>query len=162
MVRKKKNDQAQLGTEQLSLFDIIREQQKKKAPGQDILEAGSLNVSLRLREELSKGLKQCTYSRYEVAARMSELIGGEISKSQLDSWTAESKDAHRFPAEYLAAFCAATGYKQPLRMMAELVQCYLLESEEALLAELGKINQLRKDLGKKEKAVMELLETMRG
>jgi len=162
MARKRKNDQAlPEGAQQMSLFDVIKEQQRKKASGHDVLEAGSMNISLRLREELSKGLKQCSYSRYEVAARMSELTGVEISKSQLDSWTAESKEAHRFPAEYLPAFVAATGHKEPLRLMAQMVQCYLLESEEALMAELGKIDQLKKDLSRKEKAVRELLEMMR-
>lgn len=92
---------------------------------------------------------------------MSELLGVEVSKSQLDSWTAESKDAHRFPAEYLPAFCAATGYKEPLRLMARLVSCYLLESEEALLAELGRIDQIKRDLTKKERAVRDFLDNMR-
>lgn len=159
MARKRKTDATPIGAQQLSIFDVIKEQQKK-APG--VVETGSMNIAARLREELSRGLKQCSCSRYEVASRMSEALGVEVTKSQLDSWTAESKEAHRFPAEYLPAFCAVTGYKEPLRMMAELVQCYLMESEEALLSELGKIDQLKKDLAKKEKAVRELLDTMRG
>lgn len=156
MARNRKTSPATVaGVQQLSIFDVIREQHKK-APG--IVEAGSMNIANRLREELSRGLKQANnLSRYEVAAKMSELVGVEISKSQLDSWTAESKEAHRFPAEYLPAFCAATGYKQPLRMMAEMIQCYLLESEEALLAELGKIDQEKRELTRKEKAIREFL-----
>lgn len=158
MARKKKDQARSENMEQLSLFDVIKEQQKA---GRDVMmEAGSMNISTRLREELSKGLRQCRCSRYEVAARMSEVTGCEISKSQLDSWTAESKESHRFPAEYLPAFCAVTGYKEPLRMMATLIQCYLLESEEALLSELGRIDQAKRDLSKKEKAIREFLKSI--
>lgn len=139
---------------QLSLFDYIKEgeAQKNMEP-----QPGSFNISNQLRAELSEGLRQSGLSRYEVAARMSELVGLEITKSQLDSWTAESKEYHRFPAEYLPAFCMVTGYKEPLRSMARIIQCFLLESEDALHAELGKIDQAKKDLTKREKAVRDLL-----
>lgn len=139
---------------QLSIFDFVREgeAQKNMEP-----QPGSMNISNQLRGELSEGLRQSRLSRFEVAARMSELVGVEITKSQLDSWTAESKEYHRFPAEYLPAFCKVTGHKEPLSVMARLVQCYLLESKEALHAELGKIDQAKRDLTKKEKAVRDLL-----
>ena len=154
MVRKRKADPGQL-----SLFDQIREteEQKKAAP-----QPGSMNISSQIRAELSEGLRRCGISRFEVAARMSEMIDTEITKSQLDSWTAESKEYHRFPAEYLAAYCYVTGHKEPLRLMARLIQCHLLESEEALLAELGRINQAKSDLVKQEKAVLEVIQRYTG
>jgi hypothetical protein len=144
---------------QLTLLDLIKEDEERSLgePAQ-----GSFNISRQLRHLLSEGLKRTHLSRYEVAARMSELVGVEITKAQLDSWTAESKEYHRFPAEYLPAFVWVTGYKEPLRMMARMVRCYLLESEEALLAELGKIDQVRRDLARREKEVRRLLEMLRG
>lgn len=143
---------------QLSLFDFVREgeAQKNMEP-----QPGSMSISNQLRGEISEGLRQSGLSRFEVAARMSELLGVEITKSQLDSWTAESKEGHRFPAEYLPVFCRVTGYNEPLRMMARMVQCYLLESEDALHAELGRIDRAKKDLTKKEKAVRDLLDRIR-
>ncbi len=89
---------------------------------------------------------------------MSELVGTEITKSQIDSWTAESKEYHRFPAEYLPAFCQVTGSREPLRIIAELIQCHLLESNDALLAELGRIDQAKRDLARRERAIREYLE----
>lgn len=144
---------------QQSLFDFIKESeaQKEVAPV-----PGSFNISNQLRAELSEGLRRSSLSRYEVAGRMSELMDVEITKSQLDSWTAESKEFHRFPAEYLAAYCAVTGHKEPLRIMARLVQCHLLESEEALLAELGRIDQAKRDLNKQEKTVRDLIQQYGG
>lgn len=141
---------------QPSLFDLIREVEDSTAAA-----SGGYNISIRLRAQISEGLKRCPLSRFEVAARMSDLLGVEVTKSQLDSWTAESKEAHRFPAEYLPAYCAVTAYKEPLRLMARLVDCYLLESEEALLAELGRIDQSKRELAKKERAIRDFLEGIR-
>jgi len=64
---------------------------------------GALSVAPALRGLLSDLLKRCPMSRFEVAARMSELTGEHISKHQLDAWTAESREGWRFPLEYLPA-----------------------------------------------------------
>jgi len=160
MAKKKKGEPAQ---GQLSLFDIVEDVQEKIEAQERSMEInpGSFNISVQLRNVLSEGLKYSTLSRHQVAARMSELTGTEITKSQLDSWTAESKEYHRFPAEYLPAFIHVTGYKKPLKIMAKMIQCYLLESEEALLAELGKIDQVKKDLTRREKTVRDLISRMK-
>lgn len=144
---------------QMSFLDLIREDEARRRMQPA---AGSFNVSQQLRGEISEGLRKCALSRFEVAARMSELVGVEITKSQLDSWTAESKEYHRFPAEYLPAFCAVTGHKEPLRIMARMVQCYLIESEEALMTELGRIAKVKRDLAEREKTVRDMLSRMAG
>lgn len=142
---------------QLTIFDLIKEDEEK---AKEEIAPGSMGIGNRLRNELSEGLRRCMLSRYEVASKMSELIGAEITKSMLDSWTAESKEYHRFPSEYLPAFCAVTGHKEPLRMMARMIKCYLLEGKEALLAEVGQIDQMKRELVKREKAVRNLLERL--
>lgn len=144
---------------QLSLFDILSKW-NGKAGGQQSPSPASFNMDLRLREELSLGLKRSPQSRYQIAARMSELTGMEISKSQLDSWTAESKENHRFPAAYLPAFCEATGDKEPLKFMAEMLNCYLIESHDALLTELGRIKQTKESLAEKERTIRRVLKEM--
>lgn len=147
---------------QLSLFDTVVSTYYETIVKPHKYEAGSANVGNQLRNLLSEGLKQCLFSRWEVAAKMSELLDAEITKSQLDSWTAESKEAHRFPAEYLPAFCRVTGYLEPLRMMAELVNCYLMESKEALMADLGKIDHIKRNLVKREKEIRQFLNKVAG
>ncbi|MDI3547919.1 MAG: hypothetical protein PWR10_1571 [Halanaerobiales bacterium] len=154
---KKRKDNNMSG--QISLFDMVRERQEKRS--QKSTRAGVFNIKNELQEMLSEGLKQYKGSRYDAAAKMSELVGQEITKTMLDSWTAESKTNHRFPAEYLPAFCQVTGYKEPLEKMANLIDCYLLESEDALLAELGKIEKAKKELSEKEAAIKNFLEKMR-
>ena len=79
---------------QISLFDLIIKNQGEDTSPKE----GSLDIDTEVRHLVSEELKGCPYSRYHVAARMSELTGTEITKSMLDSWTAESKEQHRFPA----------------------------------------------------------------
>ncbi len=143
---------------QLSLFDMVKQHQLERLGA--ACQAGSFDIDRRLREMLSEGLRRCDFDRYEAASRISRLVGREITKSHLDSWTAESKDGHNIPFKYVPAFCYVTGYKELLRLAAELVQCYLLESEDALLAELGKIDCQKRELTQKEKAVREYLKQM--
>lgn len=103
--------------------------------------AGSLDIDSRFRAAISEALRRCPESRYGVAARMSELCGVEITKSQLDSWTAESKEGHRFPAVYLPAFCIATGTAEPLALLAELAGVFVLPGPEALRAEIRRLEE---------------------
>lgn len=104
---------------------------------------GSLDVSCRLRAELAAALKACPLSRFEVAGRMSALLGRQISKDMLDAWTAtcESHQVHRFPLEYLPAFQAATGARSPLELVARAAGCFCLPGPDALRAELQRIDE---------------------
>lgn len=112
---------------------------------------GSLNFSLELRHTLSQALKDAPRSRYEVAARMSELTGAEISKHQLDSWTAESRDGWRFPLEYAAAFEEATDTLALTELLARKRGCKVLVGEEALRAELGKLELMEAEIKQQKK-----------
>jgi hypothetical protein len=48
-------------------------------------------------------------SRAAVAARMTELTGEHISEAMLNAMTADSKEGHRFPAQWQPALVVATG-----------------------------------------------------
>ncbi|MBI5560341.1 MAG: hypothetical protein HY883_03615 [Deltaproteobacteria bacterium] len=140
---------------QLNLFDVIKRLSAEAK--EQTTQAGSFNVDARARALLSDALKTSPLSRELVAGRMSELTGMEITKSQLDSWTAESKENHRFPFVYAAAFCEASGNVEILRLASEMCGCYLLKGEDALLTELGRIEQTKEKLAKKEKLIRETL-----
>jgi hypothetical protein len=129
----------------LSLLKDLRPQQGKFA---------SFNIDLCLRDAISQAIKECPHSRFQIAAQMSELLGMEITKSMIDSWTADSREGtYRFPACYLPAFCKAAGSIEPFRIMADLLGCYVIESEDALLMELGRIKSQKKKLAEREKAL---------
>lgn len=143
---------------QISLFDIIRqvaEKQKTAALQGDM--PGRLNISATLRELVSLALKRTRLSRYEVAAEMSKLLGREITKSQIDSWSAESKENHRFPLAYLNAFMDSAGDKTILRLLCEKAGGYFIEGEDALYTELGKIEKAKEEIAEKERLVRDTL-----
>lgn len=124
---------------QLSIFEFLEQAQinadkPEKSPG-------SMNFDLPFRERISEALRNCPLSRYQVAARMSEMVGQDITKTMLDSWTAESKDQHRFPAVFLPAFCEAVGSTEPIQMLGRSVGVFVLPGPEALRAEIHRIEE---------------------
>lgn len=128
-----------------SLFDLIQEQEQQShdhhpAPGR-------LCIDRPFREAISAALKACPLSRYQVAARMSESCDTDITKTMLDSWTAESKEQHRFPAVFLPAFCEAVGSSDPLRLLGRQIGAFVLPGSEALRAE---IRRLEEEIGQKQ------------
>ena len=135
-------------TQTLDLFDVPR----PPAPT-----AGSLACGSQLRHLLSEVLKRCPKSRYEVAARMSELAGAEVTRHQLDSWTAESREGWRFPFEYTAAFEAATDSYALTQLLASQRGCSLLVGEEALLAEMGRLDRQEQELRERKAALRSVL-----
>lgn len=127
-------------------------------PRAPALSEGSLNYAIELRHVLSAALKRCPQSRYVVAARMSELTGDEVTKAQLDAWTAESKTPWRFPFEYAAAFEVAAENTNDLQeLLGRKRGTRILVGEEALFAELGRIQQQRTELDEQAKRIKRYL-----
>lgn len=129
---------------QMSLLDLLRATSSiPKEHGE-----GALSLGGQLRVALSKALKDCPLDRFQVAGKMSSLLGREITRAQLDAWTAvcESHEGHRFPAEYLPAFRVATGSREPLRLLAEASGFYCLAGPDALRAEAQLLREKRREL----------------
>lgn len=118
---------------------------------------GALAIGPALRGLLSDLLKRCPLSRFEVAARMSELTGDSISKHQLDSWTAESREGWRFPLEYLPALEAALETHEITAWIADLRGARLSVGRDALEAQLGKVSRMRDELARQERELKKLL-----
>jgi len=123
----------------MSLLDVLKS--AVNAPETEMAAEGVANIRERLRVSVSEAIKQCPFSRWEISGKMSHLLGVEVSKFQLDSWTAESKEGHRIPAEYLPAFCIVTGDHGPLRMMAETAGLFALPGPDALRAEIQRLDE---------------------
>ena len=145
-----------IDSNQLSLFEIIKSFQDQKPALKPV---GSFDIDRRFREAISLALKRCPLSRYQVAARMSELCDTDITKTMLDSWTAESKEMHRFPVIFLPAFCEVVGQNDPLKILGDLVGVFILPGPEALRAEIQRIEEeIGKKQGEKRKRLMFLKE----
>jgi hypothetical protein len=143
---------------QISLFDLLVEAQRDNTAPR----AGSLDIDNELRHQISDELKKCPYSRYHIAGRMSELTGTEITKSMLDSWTAESKELHRFPAIFLPAFCIAVGSPCLINFLGRKAGVFVLPGKEALRAEIQKLLEERERINKGIKKRKTLLEGLEG
>lgn len=118
---------------------------------------GSLQYAIELRHVLTDALKRTPRSRYEIAARMSELTGVEISKAALDAWTAESKTPWRFPFEYAAAFEAACETTCLQELLGRKRGSRILVGRDTLFAELGRISQMREELAHREKQLKRII-----
>jgi len=79
-----------------------------------------------IRAAMAAGIKRSPLSRWQLSGKMSELLHRDISKDMLDKYTSDSAEAHRPPADTLAAFCLATNAIDALDVLAEAVGCVLM------------------------------------
>lgn len=105
---------------------------------------GSMQFGAELRSALARAIKECPKSRAVVAAEMTDLVfgdgageGNQVTVAMLDSWTAPSREAWRFPLEFFPAFVAATAAHWLLDLVAGKCGCRILIGDEAALADLA-------------------------
>jgi hypothetical protein len=110
-------------------------------------------INLALREARTRGL-----SRERIVERMNQCLPDrKVTLRQLYAWTANSKEDHPFPAEYLPAFCWAAESIAPLLALAQAVGHDLADAREQAALALGErlvhharlgreISQLKKTL----------------
>lgn len=132
---------------QMSLLDILNVREQVQSPG-------SFDIEVRLKEEASLALRKCRLSRYEVAAKMSEMLGREVTKSMLDNRTAESKEDQLWPALWLAPFAIITGHNEQIKAINKLARLPIADSEKLLEME---IDRKRQALADEQKELDDLL-----
>lgn len=116
-------------------------------------EGALADLSLAVRTALVQAIKPCPLSRYEIAGRLSALLGRDISKTMLDKWTAESAEEHRIPAEVLPAFCLVTESSAPLEILAAAIGHRLVGPDEAEALELARLRIEKTALESRIKAI---------
>lgn len=99
------------------------------------------NVSHEISHIMSEALKLCTYDRYEVAMRMSQYLGEDVSKNMLDAYSAESREDHKISLQRALAFDFATDTRALLDFFSSKQGCLVLVGKDALLAKLGKLDE---------------------
>ena len=144
---------------QMSLFDVLTRIQVEAAE-EAVQDVGVLNIAEELRLSLIKAIRNCRLSRHQIAGEMSHLVGCEVSKTTIDTWTAESKERHRIPAAYLPAFCKATGDLDPIRIRAECGGMFAMPGPEALRAEIQKYDEQERKARAEKRKRMKYLEDM--
>jgi hypothetical protein len=123
---------------QLSLFDEIQRIQQDLAACRPNPSEGSLNIAEKLRAAMVRAIRYSGKDRFQIAGEMSHLVGRQITKMMLDSWTAESKPGNRPPADILPAFCKSTSSTEPIEVLNEPAGIFGLPGPDALRAEIQK------------------------
>lgn len=121
---------------------------------------GSLDCGRTIRHLLTYLMKRSPRSRQAVAEQMSELTGASISKHQLDSWTADSRDGWRFPLEYVPALEVATETRELTTWLADVRGCKVLVGKSVLDAEIGKLERIKEDAGRRIRRIKDVIGTM--
>lgn len=132
---------------QMSLMDLLTMADAARSPG-------AFDVETRMKEEASLGLRRCRLSRYEVAAKMSEMLGREVTKSMLDNRTAESKEDYQWPAVWLAPFAVITGHNEQIKIINKLARMPMADSGKLLDMEIERKRQL---MAEEERELADLL-----
>jgi len=132
---------------QLTLDDLF------EIPRPIVPQPASLDYARELRHILSDALKNSNKSRFEVCARMSELLGHEISKSTLDAMTAESREGWRFPFEWAVAFEIACDTYCLTEFQARKRGCKVYAGDEVRQAEIGRLESQMQEMAVKLKAM---------
>jgi len=128
---------------QLSIFERLKDFEAASETGNN---AGQFKIIDRLRASIREAMKHSLYNRYQIAGEMSHLLAETITKEQLDSWTRESDEVNgrtprHIPAEYLLAFCKATGCNDPLIIIGRAAGLWVLPGPDALRAEIQHLDE---------------------
>ena len=119
---------------------------EEELPPAPVTTPGGLTCRVEIAHTMSEALKG--HDRYEIAAKMSKLLGRDISKNILDAYTAESREDHIPPLDTAIAFDLATESRFLGELFAKKIGAKLVFGKEALDAKLGQLERIRDEAAK--------------
>jgi len=119
---------------------------------------GAWNFRIEIAHVMGESIKAASKDRYSIAADMSRLLGREVSSNMLDKYTSEAAEGHHPSLEVAIAFDAATEQMGLLGMYASKLGAKVLPGKDALLAELGRLEQMKGEIARSERAIKRVLE----
>ena len=146
---------------QFNLFDMIAEINPGKFASPDF-QPETKPLGIRIKEAISEAIKNSGLKRYDIAGRMSEHLGIEITESMLNSYTAESKEGYRMPAEYIPVFCKIVQDYGTLEILVAAAGGRMVKSEEIYLLEMGRLQQAEKTIRQKQSQLQREWDRSRG
>lgn len=149
---------------QTTIFDFLKSQKENSAAAQR-RDEGRMACADRLRSTIRQAIRDSGFSRHQIAGQMSHLCGETITKAQIDSWTRKSDalnghPTRYIPAEYLPAFCAATNTREPIVLLGQMIELFVLPGPEALRAEIQRLKETSRKTNKEIRRRKTLLEEM--
>lgn len=119
--------------------------------------AGAWRFRAEIAHAMGDAIKVCHKDRYQIAADMSRLLGREVSVNTLDKYTSEASEDHIPNLETAIAFDAATEQTALASLFAEKLGCRVLPGKATLEAELGRLEIMKGDIARQEKAIKKIL-----
>ncbi len=156
------NSDKKITTIQPDLFQQLSNHEPEylsdNAPDMDIEQEFMGQIKYVLRIAKKRGL-----TRERIVDRMNLCLPEElqVTKRKLDSWCAESKEYHYFPAIYLPAFIwAVRGVITPLEVLTGVLGLVVLDEHEQLAAELGRSVLTKVQAAKTERDIKKRFESI--
>ena len=102
------------------------------------MNAGRWNDAKELRWQITNLIRDSKKSRAQIAEEMSALLQTKVTPRALDSYTAESADQNRWPAQYDIAFCEVIGNYELLQIRVKRAGFRMIGAKEEQLIKLGR------------------------
>ncbi len=95
---------------------------------------------------ISRALKESPMTRAQIAASMSEMLGEDVSAHMLNAYASPAREEHRISLVRFKALARVTGSVWLWEAAVNGDGLTLLQGEEALLAQIGAVEQQKKAL----------------
>ncbi len=118
---------------------------------------GAWNFRVEIAHAMGEAIRASSKDRYQIAADMGRLLGREVSVNTIDKYTSEAAEGHHPSLEFAIAFDQVTGQMALLELFARKLGCTVLPGKDALLAELGRLEQARGEIARQERAIKKVL-----
>lgn len=99
----------------------------------DIPHDRDFDLAIDIKRALQVDVKQCPWSREEIAGRLSLAMQRPVTVAQINAWTAATKP-HRFPLDMLAAWVVVTGSRRLLDVVIPAAGFAVADEREQQLA----------------------------
>lgn len=106
---------------------------------------------------IGESIKGCSKDVYAIAAEMSRLLGREVTANTLYKYSSEASEEHIPNFETAIAFDAATGQLALASLFAGKLGCKVMPGKDSLFAELGRLETMKGDIARQEKAIKKML-----
>ena len=117
-----------------------------EAPKQLELKPGGLNLDGLVRKTLKTALQECKEGRAVIAEKASLYSGRNITENNFNAWCAPSRTAWQLPFHLVPAIESALETYCLTNMLAEVRGAKMLIGEDALMAELGKLERIAQEV----------------
>jgi len=117
------------------------------------LTSGSLACSVEVAHTMAEAIKNCAHDRAQIVERMSRYLGRAVTLPVINAYTSEARREHNISLERAIAFDHATESFALLELHARKCGAKVLSGTDVLLYELGRVEQSKRDLSERERAL---------